>query len=148
MTGFLADKFTEAKFEQKTEDIKLECLQEFFEEGQEPIFKVRGLNSVELHNAIEAGNRNKSIDNILKAVTTDKDQITAVRKAMGISSEVPGEIAKRIEMFVIGCVSPKINLSFAVKFSETFPIEFFHVTNKIVELTGQGASRVKSQPSS
>lgn len=148
MNGFLTDKFANAKFEPRTEEIDVPFMRDFFEEGREPKFIIRGLNAVELNTTIEANTKQKSIDNIVKAITTDRDQIQSVRKALGMSGDIPAEIAKRIETFVLGCVSPQFNHSMAVKFAEAFPIEFYDITNKILNLTGMGGSYVKPQPSS
>jgi hypothetical protein len=65
-----------------------------------------------------------------------------------VSNNVPGEIAKRIETLVSGLVFPAFNHAMAVKFAETFPVEFFDITNRILHLTGMGGSHVKPPPSS
>jgi hypothetical protein len=65
-----------------------------------------------------------------------------------LSDDVPGEVVKRIEMLVMGCISPKLTHAVVVKISEICPIEFFDITNRITVLTGQGGSRVKTLPSS
>jgi hypothetical protein len=74
----------------------------------------------------------------------------AVRKALGLTADTPGEIAKRLEMLTLGSVAPAISLPVAVKLAEAFPIEFLTLTNEISELTGKGAEMVKppaaSQP--
>lgn len=142
-SGFLTEKFAQAKFEPRTEEVEVPLLKEFFSEGQEPKFIIKGLNAIELNAAIEANNKQKSIDNVIKAISTDRDQINSIRKALGVSNDTPGEIAKRIEAMVLGCVSPTLNHAQVVKFSENFPLEFFDITNRIFNLTGQGGSHVK-----
>jgi hypothetical protein len=150
MSGFLIDKFSRAKFERRTEIVKIdnETLKEFFEKDQEPVFIIQNLNAAELNISIEAELKNKSIDNVIKALSKNSDQVAGIRKTLGISSDVPSELAKRIEMMVFGCVNPKIDHAVAVKFAENFPMEFYDITNKIANLTGTGGSLVKQQPSS
>ena len=145
---FSADKFQRAAFEPRTEIVEIQSLAEFFGEGEKPEFTVRGLTASELHKAMEAGARNKSVDAVVKAISTSKDQIAAIRAAIGLSADTPGEIAKRIEMMVAGCVAPKVDHAIAAKLAEVCPVEFYDLTNRITNLTGQGSSRVKPQPSS
>ena len=145
---FSADKFQRAAFEPRTETVEIPALAEFFGPEEKPEFQVRGLTASELHKAMEAGARNKSVDAVVKAISTSKDQIAAIRAAIGLSADTPGEIAKRIEMMVAGCVTPKVDHAIAAKLAEVCPVEFYDLTNRITNLTGQGSSRVKPQPSS
>ena len=148
--AFNAEKFERAKFEARRAKVPVDALAEFFDEGETPEWEVRGLSAVELHKAIEASKRQGSIEAIVKAIAANQDQAGAVRKALGLTKDTPGEIAKRLEMLVMGSVSPKIELPAAVKLAECFPIEFLSLTNEISVLTGKGAELVKppaaSQP--
>lgn len=148
--GFNADKFERAKFEARRAKVPVVALAEFFEDGETPEWEVRGLSAVELHKAIEASKRQGSIEAIVKAIAANQDQAGAVRMALGLTKDTPGEIAKRLEMLVMGSVAPTIELPTAVKLAEAFPIEFLTLTNEITDLTGKGAEMVKppaaSQP--
>ena len=114
------------------------------------LLEVRGLSAVELHKAIEASKRQGSIEAIVKAIAANQDQAGAIRSALGLTKDTPGEIAKRLEMLVMGSVAPAVSLPVAVKLAEAFPIEFLTLTNEITDLTGKGAELVKppaaSQP--
>ena len=145
---FNADQFQRAAFEPRTEVVPFPALAEFFGPDEAAEFTVRGLTSIELHKAMEAGARNKGVDAVVKAIASSKDQIDNIRKALGMTSDTPGEIAKRLEMLVAGCMAPKIDHATAAKLAEVCPVEFYDLTNRITNLTGQGASRVKPQPSS
>ena len=146
--AFNADKFERAKFEARRAKVPVVALAEFFEDGETPEWEVRGLSAVELHKAIEASKRQGSIEAIVKAIAANQDQAGAVRMALGLTKDTPGEIAKRLEMLVMGSVSPTIELPAAVKLAENFPIEFLSLTNEISELTGKGAELVKPQAAS
>lgn len=141
--GFNADKFERASFEARRTRVPVSALAQFFDEGEKPEWEVRGLSATELHKAIEAGRRQGSIDSIVKAIAANGDQASAVRKALGLSKDVPGEIAKRLEMLVLGSVSPAVTLPQAVKLAEAFPVDFLSLTNEITDLTGQGFDLVK-----
>ena len=67
----------------------------------------------------------------------------AVTEMLGGTMSVPVDTQKRILHLVKGSVDPKIDESVAVKLSETFPIEFLVLTNKILELTGLGQTAIK-----
>jgi hypothetical protein len=67
---------------------------------------------------------------------------------LGLIKDTPGEIAKRLEMLVMGSVAPAVSLPVAVKLAEAFPIEFLQLTNEISDLTGRGADLVKPQAAS
>ena len=146
--GFNADRFQAAEFTARTETVVVPQLADFFDDGQAPEFVVRGLSASELHRAIEAGTRQNGIEMVVKAIASQKDQVALIRKALGMSADTPGEIAKRMEMLVQGCVSPTLTHAAVAKLAEVCPIEFYDISNKITALTGQGGSRVKPPPSS
>ena len=148
--GFQADRFERAQFEPRRASVKVEALAAFFGEGEPAVWEVRGLSATELHRALEASRRQDSIESIVKAIAASGDQAEAMRRALGLSKDTPGEIAKRLELLVMGSVAPVIELPVAVKLAGAFPIEFLSITNTISELTGKGFDLVKpgaaSQP--
>ena len=146
--AFNADRFDATKFEPRTAEVRVEALAQFFDEGEEPVWKVRGMSASELYKTAEARNRQESTVAIVKAIANNVDQVTAVRKALGLTAETPGEIVKRLEMLVLASVAPKIELPTAVRLAEHFPVEFMLLTNQITELTGRGADVVKPSAAS
>ena len=148
MTGFLSEKFRAAPFEPATDFVLIPKLAEFFPEGEEPKFVVRGLDASELQRALDASERQKKTDNIIRAMVNDRAQVEVIKQALGNNTDTPPEIAKRQELIVQGSVSPKLNHADAAKLAATCPIEFYELSNKVTMLTGQGGSRVKPQPSS
>lgn len=145
---FQADRFERAQFVPRRASVPVGALAAFFDEGKPAVWEVRGLSSSELHRALEAGKRQGSIEQIVRAIAGGGDQAEAVRSALGLSKDTPGEIAKRLEMLVMGSTAPKIELPTAVKLAEAFPIEFLSITNRITELTGQGFDLVKPEAAS
>jgi len=145
---FDAERFERAKFAPRTRVLDVESLAQFFGEGEAPTWTVRGLTSNELHAAMEASVRQRGVEAVVKAIANGADQTQAVREALGLSTKTPGEIAKRLEMLVMGSVAPAVSLPVAVKLAEAFPIEFLQLTNEISDLTGRGADLVKPQAAS
>lgn len=141
--GFDAERFERAKLEHRRKVVEVDALAAFFTEGEPAHWEVRGLSATELHHAMEASRRQGSMESIVKAMASNADQVATMRKALGLSGDTPGEIAKRLEMLVMGSVAPKIELPVAVKLAEAFPIEFLQLTNDITALTGLGADLVK-----
>lgn len=142
MTFDLA-KFERAKFEPRTESVTVAGLSDFFKEGSEPVFVVRGVTASELHNATEASKRNTAVEAVVSALASKQEQVQAIRDALGMAGSTPGEVARRLELLVAGCITPKLTLPAAVKLAEAFPVEFLELTNRIIILTGQGGCLVK-----
>lgn len=142
---FNAEKFEAAKFEARKRRVSVSALAVFFDDNESPEWEVRGLTASELHRAMEASRKQGTIESIVKAIAATGDQSAAIRKALGLSGDTPGEIAKRLEMLVMGSVNPVVTLPQAVKLAEAFPIEFLQLTNEITELTGQGYELVKPE---
>lgn len=140
---FDGSRFERAEFKARTRRVAVPALAAFFDEGEAAEFEVRSLSAVELHRAMEAGARQGSVEAIVKAIAASGDQAEAVRKALGLSKDTPGEIAKRLELLVAGTVTPALTLPQAVRLAERFPVEFLQLTNEITTLTGQGAELVK-----
>lgn len=140
--AFNADKFTQAAFRPRTATLDLPALAPFFDDGEPPQWTVRGLTAAEFARSQDAEKRNSSIDMLMGALAAAQSKgeaVDAARKALGLTNaNTPGEVAKRLEMLVAGSVAPVVTMETAVRFSETFAIDFYLVTNKIVELTGQG----------
>ncbi len=137
-------RFEAAQLQPRTSDVPVPGLAAFFAEGVEPVWRVRGLTAIELHESTDAGKRRHTVDNIIKAISEGGDQIKGLREAIGMPAAiVPAEVVKRQEMLRFGSIDPVIDLTVAVKLSESFPVEFLQLTNEITLLTGQGADLVK-----
>jgi len=147
--GFDTKAFKKAKFEDRTERVPVPDLAEWFEEGEEAVFVVRGLTGEELARCNEAARHNKNINSVVEAIAgqNEQEKIDALRETLGISTSVPDDLAKRMEQFSYGTVDPDMDHEAAVKFAQEYPIEFYQITNKIAELTGQGRQIVKKKNS-
>jgi hypothetical protein len=115
-----------------------------FDDGEKPVWKVRGLTAVELGRAKQASEEGlDTIKALVQAMAGDGDKAAQIRKAFGLGDDdVPQNISYRIELLTAGSVSPALgtaNRDVAVRLAETFPTVFYDLTNKILNLTGQGA---------
>lgn len=145
-------KFLNAALQPRQQDMPVPDLQGWFPAGKDAVWTVRGLTAAELARANQAAE--SGLDNVramVAAMAGDGEKAQAIRKAMGLSSEdVPSDISRRIEMLSAGSVSPLLgadNRDVAVKLAETFPTVFYHLSNAILTLTGQGAEPGKPKRS-
>ena len=146
---FDVKKFNKTKFSHRTEAIPVPDMKDFFPDGEEAVWKVRGLTGQELGRANEAAERSKNMAAILAGLTSGsgKEITDAVKELVGVGGSTPADIAKRLEHICIGSVDPVCTHDLAVRLCEVFPVEFFQITNAIVRLTGQGQMPGKVPPS-
>lgn len=148
--AFDPKKFLKEKFVSRTEAVPVPDLREYFGEGEEPVWIVRGLTGQELGKTKEAPAKYKRMTGILEGLmsSVSKEIVESVKSAIGAGTvETPDDVAIRIDQLVIGSVEPKCTLDLAVKLCEAFPVEFYILTNKITILTGQGQLPGKPKPS-
>lgn len=141
--------FMGTKFERRQKTVRLPELKGFFPDGRHPDFIVQGLNGPEMAKSLEAARKYKDISGLIDGILSNnsKEKIEAIKESLGITAKVPEEITKRIEQLVMGSVDPKFTQEAAVKFCENYPVEFYTLTNAIVELTGRGHEPGKLKPS-
>jgi len=138
--AFNSKEFMKQSFNSRTEDVRVVELASWFAEGDEPVFKVRGLTFEELNKADNAADNSKAMLNLVATLQTKDGTAIAdgIKDAFGIGKDTPANMVKRINHMVMGSVDPEIDEEFAVKLASTFPIEFTLISNKIIELTGKG----------
>jgi hypothetical protein len=142
-------KFMSTKFVERTQDVSLPDFSLWFPPGVPPVFTVRGLTGEELGRVNESAAKNKNVAGLLDALASANvsEKIDALKESLGLSENVPDDIAKRIEQLVLGVVNPKFDLQAAVKFFQVYPVEGYQLTNAIMRLTGQGQLPGEFQPS-
>jgi len=149
--GFDIKRFMKERFVPREESIPVPLVfKDFFDEGEEPVWKIRGLTGAEYGRVNEAPGRNAAIVKIADELFSgiSKKQASAIRSLIGgTENETPEDVAKRLEMFTIGSVDPVCDLEIAVKFCRVAPIQFWMITNRISILTGQGHVPGKQKPS-
>lgn len=140
--SFDMQKFQGAAFSDRTEEVPVPELAKFFKEGAKPVWTVRQLSAEELAIVNLAVDQNKNTANIMTALTSNmsKVKVEGIKQAMGMSDETaPDDVVRRIAMLTAGSVSPACPQDLAVKLGNHFASTFFHLTNRIISLTGEGA---------
>lgn len=110
-----------------------------------PVWTVRGLTGEELARANDASARAKLYAATVEALASaaHSEQADALKTLMGVN-EVPEDLAKRFDHLTFGSVEPAISREDAVRLFASHPIVAYQLTNKILELTGQGADLGKA----
>ena len=136
---FDLQSFTSSTTSARESEISIAALAPFF--SGEPVVKVRQLSGYELARCQEAVQRNRDVAGLVAGITSTESaaKIEAIRKALGVDEAVPDEIAKRIEMLILGGVEPVWDREAAVKLCAGWPVEFYTLTTEIIRLTGEGA---------
>jgi hypothetical protein len=138
--GFDKERFLGAGFIPRTSDLQVPDLAEFFWDGSEAVWKVRGLKGIEVAQANDAVEKYKNVSGLIGKILggTDKEKIEAAIKAMGYDGATPADVVKRLEYLRVGSVDPVVDWDLASRLCEYFPIEFYQITNEILTLTGRG----------
>lgn len=136
--AFKKSQFLKAKFIDRISEVELPNLSDWFDD--EPIWKVRNLSAEEVAKAQDTATRNKNLSDVVEAIASDQkgEKIKALKELLGTADSVPVELAKRMEMLQMGSVEPEIDLTVSIKLAKYYPMEFMHLTNEILRLTGLG----------
>jgi hypothetical protein len=148
--GFDVKRFLKTKFETRTEAIPVPDMKDFFPEGEEAVWIVRGLTGQELGRANEAAaNHDKVAQAAIDALTkgSEKEIKEAFASALGTGNDTPADIRQRREYLIAGSVNPTCNRELAVRLCEVYPIEFYQLSTAVLRLTGKGQEQKKSKPS-
>lgn len=140
--SFDLERFRAASLSPREADVRVSDLTHWFGDGADPVWRVRGLTGEEVARANEASARHELVANAVEALSAaarrDGDQVEALKTLIGYGTETPAELAKRFDHLVFGSVSPKIDREIAVRLFRAYPHVGYHLTNKILELTGLG----------
>ncbi len=139
--SFDLDAFEQADLRARTARVPVPALARWFADGAPAEFEVRALSGVGFACAREAQKRNSSISDLVSALASAQGivRVDAIRSALGIGTDVPTEYAYSLSVLVSGCVSPVLSMPQAVRLAENFPVEFFGLVQRILELSGEGA---------
>lgn len=141
--GFDLDKFMGTTLLARTKEIRVDSMAEFFDGPA--VLTVRGLTATEIALANEEKEKYARLDTLAKAIAAKN--VEEVRAALGLGDDLPGDVARRIEVMIHGVVEPKIARDVAIKIGDAFPVDFYAITNEILALSGQGKSTEKPMPS-
>ena len=148
---FDLNRFRGAVLTPRQASVPVPDLRHFFPEEENPVWIVRGLTGEELARANEASARYATVaaavQALANAASAQQEQTAALQTLIGYGSEVPADLAKRFDHLIFGSVEPKIDRETAVRLFAGYPIVAFTLTNRILELTGEGPDLGKAPPS-
>ncbi len=136
--AFDTNKFQCTKFSERTEDVPVPDLQQFFK--GDAVWKVRGLSGEEMAIVDESEARAKNMLATTAALVgaEQKEKISAMRELLGVSEKTPLTLLRRIDTLLLGSVEPKIDRQLAVKLADCYPMEFKLLVLTILTLAGKG----------
>lgn len=139
--SFDTKAFTKAQFTPREGELRLPALAPFFDEGEEPVFRVRMLDALELHNCRADSMRGKLMAEVVGklAAGSDKEKAQAILDGLGIADDDPPELAQIYSHVEHGLLEPQLTRHQIIRLGQAFPIELNLINRKILELTGQGA---------
>lgn len=135
---FNAEKFRAANYEQRTEEIKVPALAHFFDKDEKPVWVVRGLSASEVFRSMEAGNTQKTIDDVLTSIETNESKRDQLREVLGVDLDLSAEFVRKLHLFILGSAAPKVERDVALLIEKRHPSEFLLICNTINALSGQG----------
>jgi len=143
---FNQTKFRKQEFIDRVESVDVPALRRWFDfdEDEEQddnapcSWQVRGLSGPEFASMMDVASKSRNLNTIIEAISNSKVKTEELKKVLGMGSDTPEDLAKRIEQLVLGSVDPVVDSSLAIKLASSFPIEFYIITNKITALTGMG----------
>ena len=138
--AFDIEKFETATLTHRVSSIKVPAMKEFFDGA--PEWEIRGLSGEEVAKVNEAVKLNANLAGLIEGFASGEtgEKITAIKESLGITEEVPHETVRRIALLKVGSVNPECSQSVCVKVAEGFPVQFYEITTKILELTGMGST--------
>ena len=148
--GFDTKAFSREKFSPRMKDIAVPDFKDFFPEGDEPVWKIRGLDANEIAKCYDAQKTLSAIDTTFQAAAgavANEEKVKEMREKLGIEIDIHSDILFRRAQLVHGSVLPEIDQQTAVKLSRVFPVEFYNITTEITRLTGLGQTPGKLKPS-
>lgn len=130
---------------------RLRGVQPFFGDDDEPVWKLRQLDHIEYFRLREVvtGNHQRLLKSIAEALSGSDagKKADLMRELLGTSDAVPPELAYRIEAVLLGTVEPKVDRDAVLKLFEHWPADAWLIAEKVMELTGHGASVGKPKSS-
>jgi len=138
--AFETDRFLKAGFVARTADVKVPDLRDFFSEGEEPVWTVRGLEGNEVGRAKHAVEKYRNLTGLMSKILsgTAKEKVEAALDSLGYGDNTPDDIVLRQEYLIMASIEPKVDRELASRLCKFFPVEFFALTNEIYTLTGKG----------
>lgn len=141
MMGFDSSKFLNAGLRPREEDVSVPELKDYFESGDSPVFRIRGLTGHEYGAAEETARNWKNYRSLLEKLLSPKtdEQAAAIASLVGIGDkQTPQEIIRCLAWLKCGCVNPVLDDDLASRLCSFFPAVFYRIAARINALTNMG----------
>ncbi len=140
---FDSARFNATEFVPRQDKIAVPQLAAFFAEGEEAVWVVQSLTAEQNAIVNEAASRSQAVGTLVSAImnSTMKERASAIQNMLGLGDSMPEDTVRRIEILVQGSVTP-CDRETAVNISIRFPEIFYKISNRILELSGEGAQAV------
>lgn len=148
---FDAQGFLQAKLAPRTRTVSVPALAEWFGgDTEQAMWLVRSLTANELAKINEAEARNRREGALLEAISSGSrsEIVEEMQHALGRGKDTRPDLARRLEMLTLGSVEPECSEELAVRLAEKYPVQFFELTNAVLDLTGRGSESEKKQEGS
>lgn len=149
--SFDLERFRHAALAPRQAAVPVPDLRFFFPEGADPVWVVRGLTGEEIARANESNQRSgliaAAVQALANAASAKADQVESLQTLIGYGTDVPADLAKRFDHLTFASVDPAIDRETAVRLFAGYPIVAYQLTNRILELTGEGPDVGKLPPS-
>lgn len=152
--AFNQDAFLKAVLVPREGTVPVPNMKEWFKSGEKAVWKCKSISGQDLGVANQIASK-QNIENakaMIEALQSRyKLKVESFEKLIGIKNDRPSDISKRIEIMLRGSVDldpdKRESLDVILKICEVYPVEFYIITDKILELTGQGYIVGKPKPS-
>lgn len=138
--AFDLKKYRSEKFKDRTKEIPVPALKKWFDNGDKPVFVVKGLEGEDLFQVRNAVNRNKNLEEIISQLVSEDigEKVEAALKAIGIGEELPDDYVRRLHTVKLGMVKPKFTFEDVKLIAKRHAIIFTNLSEEIMALTGMG----------
>jgi len=148
--GFDIQKFKAADIGRAEAELAVPELAEWFDEGEDAVFRLRSLTASELYRAADAVSSYEAKSAFLHRLAkgTAKEKAEAAAQILGIGDSESSEYVRRIVYLQHGCESPELDEEAIKRIAKYYPATFIAVAMKIEALSNQGGASKKKPKSS
>ena len=138
--AFNINKFETEQYKHRERVIPVPALAMFFDDGEKPEWTVRGLTAIEVSQVRESKRKAQNIEGIIERLASNAptEKMAAIMDALGINADTPDDYVQRVSMLEIASIKPKIKRTHAVRLADVSAMDFFRLTDEIMNLTGLG----------
>lgn len=141
--------FSTAVLDPREDIVRVEELACFFSDGDDPVFRVRGLTGEEMYRVADERRSSELRAAVADALAGGQraEVASALREVIGIGESVPEAMAVAISKVFFGIVEPKLDRDQIVRLFAGLPNVAVRLMSAIDKLSGQGPDLGKYQRS-